>query len=73
MRGLDKLTEFFVDKFRPQYPAVALFPLLYISYDSYRIHGLSLANTIYILVAATLYLLICKLSEYQDKDLSEHS
>ena len=72
-RGLDKMIEFFVDKIHLQYPAVALFPLLYISYDSYRIHGLSLANTIYILIAGALYFLVCKIQEYRDKDPYHHS
>ena len=70
---LDKAIVFFVEKFHPHYLALALFPLLYISYDSYRIHGLSLANTIYILTAGVLYFLVSKIPQYQDKDLSNHS
>lgn len=72
-RRLDKIIEFFVDKIHPQYPAIALFPLLYISYDSYRIHGLSLANTIYILIAGALYFLMCKIPAYQEKGPSKNS
>jgi hypothetical protein len=65
---LDKAIDFFVEKLHPQYTAVALFPFFYISYDSYRIYGLSLANTIYILIAITLYFLMRNIPKYQDKD-----
>lgn len=43
---LDQGMDLLQSKLKLQYPVVALFPLLYISYDSYRIHGLSMANTI---------------------------
>ena len=57
---LDEKIDVLVRKLKLQYPVVALFPLLYISYDSYRIHGLSMANTIYIFMATAIYLCIVK-------------
>jgi hypothetical protein len=65
---LDNVIDFYLEKFQTQYSFVALFPLLYISYDSYRIHGLSLANTIYILMAISLYILIRRSLDYQIKN-----
>jgi hypothetical protein len=57
---LDQGMDLLQSKLKLQYPVVALFPLLYISYDSYRIHGLSMANTIYIFMATTIYFCIVK-------------
>jgi hypothetical protein len=65
---LDKVIDFYLEKFQSQYSVVALFPLLYISYDSYRIHGLSMANTNYILMAISLYFLSRKSLDYQIKN-----
>jgi hypothetical protein len=61
---LDQRIDLLVSKFKLQYSVVALFPLLYISYDSYRIHGLSMANTIYILMAIAMYFYILKSPNY---------
>lgn len=65
---LDKVIDDLGEKFKPQFSVVALFPLLYISYDSYRIHGLSLANTIYIVTAIAIYFFLHKNAEHQHKD-----
>jgi len=70
---LDQVIDLSVSKLKLPYPVMALFPLLYISYDSYRIHGLSMANIIYIFIAVSLYIIIRKNPEYLSKDISDHS
>jgi len=69
---LDKVIDDLGEKFKPQFSVVALFPLLYISYDSYRIHGLSLANTIYIVIAIAMYFFLYKNVEHQYKDQTKN-
>jgi hypothetical protein len=67
---LDQRIDLLVGKFQLQYSVVALFPLLYISYDSYRIHGLSMANTIYIFMAMAMYFYILKSPNYISRSSS---
>lgn len=57
---LNEVIDSFLHNLRPQISVLALFPLLYISYDSYRIYGLNLANTIYVIIAIILYAIIRK-------------
>lgn len=61
---LEQRIDLLISKLKLQYSVVALFPLLYISYDSYRIHGLSMANTIYIFMATAIYFYILKSPDY---------
>lgn len=63
LRFLDKQFEWVSEKVDIQFSAIAIFPLLFISYDSYRIHGISLANTIYIFVATAILYIIHKIEQ----------
>ena len=57
LEWLDQAKQFLLHKFSLQPTVLVLFPLLYISYDSYRIYGLNMANTIYVIAAICLYIL----------------